>query len=93
MLCEACAALGWKTPTKIQQEALPLALEGRERGGQGRERGGAGEGTWRAGEGTWRGREGKVEGRGAAGERRRRHVCCTVAVAQLKQGSATHGVV
>ena len=28
MLCEACAALGWKTPTKIQQEALPLALEG-----------------------------------------------------------------
>ena len=30
VLCEACAALGWKTPTKIQQEALPLAFEGRE---------------------------------------------------------------
>ena len=28
MLCEACVALGWTTPTKIQQEALPIALQG-----------------------------------------------------------------
>ncbi|CAE7867876.1 Ddx47 [Symbiodinium sp. KB8] len=29
-LCEACDALGWKYPTKIQAEALPLALQGRD---------------------------------------------------------------
>ena len=28
MLCEACERLKWKEPTKIQQEAIPLALEG-----------------------------------------------------------------
>ncbi len=28
VLCEACAAMGWKTPTSIQKEALPLAFEG-----------------------------------------------------------------
>ena len=43
--------------------------------------------------GNVEGRGGNVEGRGEAGERRRRHVYCTVAAAQLKQGSATHGVV
>lgn len=29
-LCEACASLGYKTPTPIQREAIPLALEGRD---------------------------------------------------------------
>lgn len=29
-LCEACTALGWSHPTRIQVEALPLALEGRD---------------------------------------------------------------
>ncbi|MCO5609992.1 hypothetical protein L7F22_064227 [Adiantum nelumboides] len=29
-LCEACAALSWKQPTKIQVETLPLAIEGRD---------------------------------------------------------------
>lgn len=29
-LCEACAALGYKIPTPIQAEAIPLALEGRD---------------------------------------------------------------
>lgn len=29
-LCEACAALGYKAPTSIQAEAIPLALEGRD---------------------------------------------------------------
>jgi len=29
-LCKACTRLGWKTPTKIQKEALPLALNGRD---------------------------------------------------------------
>lgn len=28
MLCEACDQLGWKTPTKIQVEAIPVALQG-----------------------------------------------------------------
>ncbi|XP_075220014.1 putative ATP-dependent RNA helicase DDX47 isoform X2 [Lycorma delicatula] len=28
VLCEACAALKWKTPTKIQKEAIPVALQG-----------------------------------------------------------------
>lgn len=28
MLCEACEQLGWKTPTKIQVEAIPVALQG-----------------------------------------------------------------
>lgn len=28
VLCEACDLLGWKTPTKIQIEAIPVALEG-----------------------------------------------------------------
>jgi len=27
-LCEACNQLGWKTPTAIQKESIPLALEG-----------------------------------------------------------------
>ncbi|XP_058874793.1 probable ATP-dependent RNA helicase DDX47 [Acipenser ruthenus] len=30
VLCEACEQLGWKTPTKIQVEAIPLALQGRD---------------------------------------------------------------
>ena len=30
VLCKACADLGWKTPSKIQQEAIPLAVEGRD---------------------------------------------------------------
>eukprot|EP01062_Namystynia_karyoxenos_P063786 TRINITY_DN56583_c0_g1_i1.p1 TRINITY_DN56583_c0_g1~~TRINITY_DN56583_c0_g1_i1.p1 ORF type:complete len:502 (+),score=225.64 TRINITY_DN56583_c0_g1_i1:102-1508(+) len=29
-LCAACDALGWKTPTRIQREAIPLALRGRD---------------------------------------------------------------
>ena len=29
-LCEACAALGYKIPTPIQTEAIPLALQGRD---------------------------------------------------------------
>ena len=28
VLCEACAQLKWQTPTKIQQEAIPVALAG-----------------------------------------------------------------
>ncbi|KAI2666853.1 putative ATP-dependent RNA helicase DDX47 [Labeo rohita] len=30
VLCEACDHLGWKKPTKIQIEAIPVALEGRD---------------------------------------------------------------
>uniref|UniRef100_UPI00398E6072 probable ATP-dependent RNA helicase DDX47 n=1 Tax=Pristiophorus japonicus TaxID=55135 RepID=UPI00398E6072 len=30
VLCEACEQLGWKSPTKIQTEALPVALQGRD---------------------------------------------------------------
>ena len=30
LLCEACAALGYKIPTPIQAEAIPLALQGRD---------------------------------------------------------------
>ncbi|XP_072348568.1 probable ATP-dependent RNA helicase DDX47 [Scyliorhinus torazame] len=30
VLCEACEELGWKSPTKIQTEALPVALQGRD---------------------------------------------------------------
>ncbi|KAL5473872.1 hypothetical protein EMCRGX_G028435, partial [Ephydatia muelleri] len=30
VLCEACTALKWTAPTKIQREALPLAFEGRD---------------------------------------------------------------
>ena len=29
-LCDACAALGYKTPTPIQRESVPLALQGRD---------------------------------------------------------------
>lgn len=29
VLCEACDQLGWTKPTKIQIEAIPLALQGR----------------------------------------------------------------
>ena len=29
-LCEACEALGYKAPTPIQAEAIPLALRGRD---------------------------------------------------------------
>lgn len=29
-LCDACTALGYKAPTPIQREAIPLALEGRD---------------------------------------------------------------
>ena len=29
-LCEACDALGYKAPTPIQAEAVPLALQGRD---------------------------------------------------------------
>ena len=28
VLCAACAQLKWKTPSTIQREALPVALEG-----------------------------------------------------------------
>ena len=30
MLCESCEALNWKKPTKIQREAIPIALTGRD---------------------------------------------------------------
>uniref|UniRef100_A0A8C8K9E4 RNA helicase n=1 Tax=Oncorhynchus tshawytscha TaxID=74940 RepID=A0A8C8K9E4_ONCTS len=30
VLCEACEQLGWKTPTKIQIEAIPVALQGKD---------------------------------------------------------------
>ncbi|XP_044533690.1 probable ATP-dependent RNA helicase DDX47 isoform X2 [Gracilinanus agilis] len=30
VLCDACDQLGWKTPTKIQIEAIPMALDGRD---------------------------------------------------------------
>lgn len=30
VLCEACDQLGWKSPTKIQIEAIPVALQGVE---------------------------------------------------------------
>ncbi|KAJ8344949.1 hypothetical protein SKAU_G00291420 [Synaphobranchus kaupii] len=30
VLCEACEQLGWKIPTKIQVEAIPVALQGRD---------------------------------------------------------------
>lgn len=29
VLCEACDHLGWKSPTKIQVEAIPVALQGK----------------------------------------------------------------
>ena len=29
-LCDACKALGYKAPTPIQNEAIPLALQGRD---------------------------------------------------------------
>lgn len=29
-LCEACAELKWKTPSKIQREAIPVALQGKD---------------------------------------------------------------
>ena len=29
-LCDACSALGYKAPTPIQNEAIPLALQGRD---------------------------------------------------------------
>jgi superfamily II DNA/RNA helicase len=28
VLCEACEKVGWKIPTKIQRECIPLALQG-----------------------------------------------------------------
>ncbi|CAF92169.1 unnamed protein product, partial [Tetraodon nigroviridis] len=30
VLCEACDQLGWKSPTKIQIEAIPVALQGKD---------------------------------------------------------------
>ncbi|XP_033119042.1 probable ATP-dependent RNA helicase DDX47 [Anneissia japonica] len=30
VLCEACAELKWKSPTKIQREAIPVALQGKD---------------------------------------------------------------
>lgn len=30
MLCETCESLKWKAPTKIQKEAIPIALQGKD---------------------------------------------------------------
>ena len=30
VLCETCEALKWKAPSKIQQESIPVALEGKD---------------------------------------------------------------
>lgn len=30
VLCEACEGLKWKTPSKIQREAIPVALTGKD---------------------------------------------------------------
>lgn len=30
VLCTACEQLKWKVPSKIQQEAIPLALQGKD---------------------------------------------------------------
>ncbi|XP_033755876.1 probable ATP-dependent RNA helicase DDX47 [Pecten maximus] len=30
VLCEACELLKWKTPTKIQRESIPIALQGKD---------------------------------------------------------------
>lgn len=30
VLCEACESLKWKTPSKIQKEAIPVALQGKD---------------------------------------------------------------
>ena len=30
VLCDAAKSLGWKNPTKIQKEAIPIALEGKD---------------------------------------------------------------
>ena len=30
VLCEACESMNWKKPSKIQVEAIPVALEGRD---------------------------------------------------------------
>ncbi len=30
VLCDAAKSLGWKNPTRIQKEAIPLALEGKD---------------------------------------------------------------
>lgn len=30
VLCETCEQLGWKTPMKIQQEAIPVAMDGKD---------------------------------------------------------------
>lgn len=30
MLCETCKSLNWKAPTKIQKEAIPVALQGKD---------------------------------------------------------------
>ena len=30
VLCEACESMNWKKPSKIQVEAIPIALEGRD---------------------------------------------------------------
>lgn len=30
VLCEACGELKWKNPSKIQKEAIPVALEGKD---------------------------------------------------------------
>lgn len=29
-MCETCESLKWKTPTKIQKEAIPIALQGND---------------------------------------------------------------
>lgn len=30
VLCETCETLKWKNPTKIQKEAIPVALQGKD---------------------------------------------------------------
>ena len=48
-LADAAAALGWKAPSSIQEQAVPLVLQGARRLGRGRECPDVGQAWWAAG--------------------------------------------